>query len=702
MTSKEKKKFESWYQEQVDNNYEFNFKYEILTYCQSDVDILRQAMESFRVSFMEVGGFDPLRHSLTISSATMSMYRLKHLIPGTLGIVPRGGYRSRDKQSFIALQWLDFEQHKLKDIAKITTAENSREVRVMGRPVDGYTEISSPDGSIEKHIWEFWGCFWHQCVWCYSDTNSRERLRNDAGEDRYENTRRLTNIFKKNGYIVHEMWECQFREECQTNPTVKTYFEQHPTTRSFPLQLRDALCGGRTSAVRSYKKADVSKGEKIKFFDICSEYPYINLTFSYVKGHPKIFLQGDPNMPPIDTWNGVAKVTVSAPESLFLPVLPYRCCSKLMFPLCKTCAETQNQDVCTHTATKDRAFTGTWCANELQLAVNKGYKILSIHELYQYPEVEKYDPVAKTGGLFSGYVRENMALKYEASGWPTHIKTDEDREQYVKAIFERDGIVIRKERVEKNPGKRTLAKLILNSFWGKMGEKTLRPKTVFVFDYGELIRLVCFVPVEDMDESLKTTSLIHAAQTTAGGRELLYKYLDIVGERCIYNDTDSVCFLSVPGQPEPELGPYLGQMTDQLSEDFSEGSYCCEFAYAGAKNYSFKVCVGGDPAKIRVVTKVRGLSINSSCEDTVTFDTLKHMVLSDEKIITNIDIPSQIARLPGWRIVTRPSSKKWQVCLNKRRRIHKEKTEPYGFKGTLLDDEDYEILSVLENLADNT
>jgi len=90
-----------------------------------------------------------------------------------------------------------------------------------------------------------------------------------------------------------------------------------------------------------------------------------------------------------------------------------------------------------------------------------------------------------------------------------------------------------------------------------MGEKTLRPKTVFVFDYGELIRLVndstivinsilplredclqvCFVPVEDMDESLKTTSLIHAAQTTAGGRELLYKYLDVVGERCIYNDT---------------------------------------------------------------------------------------------------------------------------------------------------------------------
>ncbi|XP_034245731.1 uncharacterized protein LOC117647869 [Thrips palmi] len=60
MTAKEKQEFEHWYQEQVDKNYMFNFKYEILTYCQSDVDILRQAMESFRTAFMEISGFCPL------------------------------------------------------------------------------------------------------------------------------------------------------------------------------------------------------------------------------------------------------------------------------------------------------------------------------------------------------------------------------------------------------------------------------------------------------------------------------------------------------------------------------------------------------------------------------------------------------------------------------------------------------------------
>lgn len=90
-----------------------------------------------------------------------------------------------------------------------------------------------------------------------------------------------------------------------------------------------------------------------------------------------------------------------------------------------------------------------------------------------------------------------------------------------------------------------------------MGERTLRSKTVFVFDYGELMQLtqdntivinsilpigddclqINFTPVEDMDESLKTSSLIHAAFTTAHGRILLYKYLDIVGERALYHDT---------------------------------------------------------------------------------------------------------------------------------------------------------------------
>ena len=156
--------------------------------------------------------------------------------------------------------------------------------------------------------------------------------------------------------------------------------------------------------------------------------------------------------------------------------------------------------------------------------------------------------------------------------------------------------------------------------------------------------------------------------------------------------------MSVPGQPEPELGQYLGEMTDQLAEDFGEGSYCTEFISGGAKNYAYRVAIKGDLNNIATVIKVRGISINSSCNEVVTFERLKEMVLSDTNMSTTVKIPTQIARLPGWRIVSRPSTKKWQVCLNKRRRIDKDRTVPFGYQGTLLDDEDYELLGVLEKL----
>ncbi|XP_026280689.2 uncharacterized protein LOC113208067 [Frankliniella occidentalis] len=248
-----------------------------------------------------------------------------------------------------------------------------------------------------------------------------------------------------------------------------------------------------------------------------------------------------------------------------------------------------------------------------------------------------------------------------------------------------------------------------------MGERTLRTKTVFVFSYGELIRLtqdqtliinsilplgedclqISYTPIKETDECLKTTSLIHAAYTTAHGRLLLYKYLDAVGERAIYHDTDSICFLSVPGQPDPKLGQFLGDMTDQLADDYGPGSFITEFLAAGPKNYSYKTAVGGDLNNIKTVIKVRGISVNTSSAKTVTFETLKDMILSDEQKQTLVHIPAQIARLPGWRIVTRPSSKTWQVCLNKRRRIDKERTVAYGYQGTLLDDDDYDLLNTL-------
>jgi len=49
------------------------------------------------------------------------------------------------------------------------------------------------------------------------------------------------------------------------------------------------------------------------------------------------------------------------------------------------------------------------------LAVDKGYKILEIHEVYEY-EVTCYDPETGNGGLFADYIDTFFKLKQEASG----------------------------------------------------------------------------------------------------------------------------------------------------------------------------------------------------------------------------------------------------------------------------------------------
>ena len=454
--------------------------------------------------------------------------------------------------------------------------------------------------------------------------------------------------------------------------------------------------------------------------DVVSEYPNSNLRDAMPVGVPEIFLEGDPQMPPLDQWNGVAKCVVLPPRDLFLPVLPHKANGKLMFPLCRTCVETESSDMCRHDNPTERLLTGTWCSPELKFAVQrKGYKLVKVHELYQYPSTMQFNPKTGEDGLLSAYIRCFMAIKIQASGWPADIDTPEKREQFIKDVLELDGCSLDPQKMEKNPALRTLAKLILNSFWGKFGEKIIRSKVHLIYDDAELLKfaadptievqsliplsdecleLTC-KPVDDSEESLPTSSLVHAAFTTCYGRLQLYKYLDVVGQRALYHDTDSVAFISRPGEHDLPLGSHLGDLTDQVAEDYGAGSFITEFAAGGPKNYAYKVAVGGDVKNIKVCIKVRGVSINRTCDEMVTFENLKRMVMGEgENII--IPIPRQIARMPGWKLVTRSTSKKWQAKNTRRRRVDRDNTLPYGYTAWEADKDDQELLEAMDILME--
>lgn len=288
-------------------------------------------------------------------------------------------------------------------------------------------------------------------------------------------------------------------------------------------------------------------------------------------------------------------------------------------------------------------------------------------------------------------------------------------------VRKHDGIMIDRAKMDKNPGVRTVAKLCLNSMWGKLSEVVLRPKTELLYNYEDLMKLtsdptkevsglvflsqnclqVTYKPVNDSEESLPTSSVVHGVFTTALGRLQLYQYLDIVKERALYHDTDSVAYISRPGEPDLPLGTHLGDLTDQIAEDYGPGSFITEFAAGGPKNYAFKVAVGGDLNNIQVCVKVRGICINTSCDELVTFDNLKAMVMGNADRMT-VHIPRQIARTTGWKIVTLATRKIWQARNNKRRRLDLAHTVPHGFNAYWdAEEEDQDLLEVMDILGDS-
>lgn len=60
-----------------------------------------------------------------------------------------------------------------------------------------------------------------------------------------------------------------------------------------------------------------------------------------------------------------------------------------------------------------------------------------------------------------------LKIKQESSGWPKNCDTSEKKEAYIKEYFEREGVKLDADLISKNPGRRQVAKLALNSLWGR-------------------------------------------------------------------------------------------------------------------------------------------------------------------------------------------------------------------------------------------
>ena len=114
-----------------------------------------------------------------------------------------------------------------------------------------------------------------------------------------------------------------------------------------------------------------------------SFYPYCQARKTYPIGHPQIIFK---DFEPIENYYGIVKATVHPPRGLLHPVLPHRCNGKLMFPLCRTCAEQENQTTPCHHNDDERSNSGCWVSIELVKAIEKGYVVARIDEVWHFPQ----------------------------------------------------------------------------------------------------------------------------------------------------------------------------------------------------------------------------------------------------------------------------------------------------------------------------
>ena len=197
-----------------------------------------------------------------------------------------------------------------------------------------------------------------------------------------------------------------------------------------------------------------------------------------------------------------------------------------------------------------------------------------------------------------------------------------------------------KNKIEKNPGLRQISKLFLNSYWGKLAQRTDLKQTEIIKSREKLLEIVhdpkkrvtnIFFPndetvyvewkyIEAVETSSAHSNVVLASYVTAYGRLMLYNVMEKLGKNAMYCDTDSAIFVSREGEYEPETGNLLGELTDELA-GYGAGSYIVKFLSGGPKFYAY--IVRKPDGSFETVCKCKGIRLNFKNSEKLILTQLK-------------------------------------------------------------------------------
>lgn len=272
--------------------------------------------------------------------------------------------------------------------------------------------------------------------------------------------------------------------------------------------------------------------------------------------------------------------------------------------------------------------------------------------------------------------------------------SDEEKQAYIDDYKMHEGVTLDPTKIEKNPGKYSLAKLYLNSLWGKFGQRLSEDftKTVILHNTNEGVRKLNTLRAKRPDsikdftilspnslmltikgEALGTNtrcaskSVVLAIFTTAYARLKLYTELLMpLGRRICYYDTDSAIFVCKNSEMDwlkqnVPLGKYLGDITNELGSNKYEygDEYIVEYVSGGPKNYGYIT------NKQKSIAKVKGHNLHQrATQKLLNYETIKKTVLYDMETLISY---SQIKRKAGFLITTDEVMKVYRLAFMKRK-----------------------------------
>jgi len=221
---------------------------------------------------------------------------------------------------------------------------------------------------------------------------------------------------------------------------------------------------------------------------------------------------------------------------------------------------------------------------------------------------------------------------------------------------------IKSENTVKNPGMKQLAKICLNSLWGKFGQRSTLDSYEYITDWNRLLLQLNDSKIktnewhiineqcvelrfsDDIDYNIEADyiSEITAVFTTANARLRLYSMLDwLHPSQVVYCDTDSVFIIydksnlnhKYPGTGAKYLPSNIrfGNSLGEWENEMSDNCYIKEIIIGGAKSYSY---IKYDPYKNKetFIIKQKGITLDRANSNKFTFESVKNMVLEDGKI----------------------------------------------------------------------